>query len=68
MAPFGSALKREVAISSSQYSRRKEVSSAAVRRVGLLAAAQALRQALRQDAEQRVGEVERVHAHVEQAR
>ena len=35
-------------------------------RIGLLARAQALRQALRQDAEQRVGEVERVHAHVEQ--
>src|SRR5882672_9017 len=38
-----------------------------LRRIGLLAGAKALRQALRQDAEQRVREVERVHAHVEQA-
>src|SRR5689334_12502266 len=37
-------------------------------RIGLLARAHALRQALRQDAEQRVGEVEGVHAHVQEAR
>jgi hypothetical protein len=38
-----------------------------VGRVRLLALAQALREALREDAQQRVGEVERVQAHVEQA-
>src|SRR5207302_5917271 len=37
-----------------------------LRGVGLLAAAQALGEALRQDAEQRIGEVERVHPHVEE--
>src|SRR6185503_13614248 len=37
-------------------------------RIALLARTHALRQTLRQDAEQRVGEVERIHAHVEQPR
>ena len=38
-----------------------------VRRVALLAVAQALGQALGQDSQKRIGKVERVHAHVHQA-
>jgi hypothetical protein len=45
---------------------REQAQFFGVRHVGLLAVAQALGQALRQDTQQRIGKVERIHAHVHQ--